>query len=60
MGWKRVWHRNGTALFVVKLRDVIFGLPLFPHMLHTVSGNMSKKLKTTHAHGGVHEEIRSD
>lgn len=47
VGWKRVWHRNGTALFVVKLRDVIFGLPLFQHMLHTVSGNTGTQLKTT-------------
>lgn len=61
MGWKHVWHRNGTALFVVKLRDVISGLPLLQHMLQTESSSAATRLKTKHthtyAHGGVLEEI---
>lgn len=30
------------------ISDVIFGLPLFQHMLRTVSGNTGTQLKTTH------------
>lgn len=46
MGWKDAWHRNGS-LFVVPLRDAIFGLPLLRHTLQTESGYAGKRLKTT-------------